>query len=80
MSINEIVHLIVRPSISALELLPEIGDQIDFETPGETVYGATVIRIEDFCDTTNFLVEYSFLGRDKKYHDMTQWVALEDVR
>ena len=80
MTLNEFLHTIVKPSISALGLLPKVGDMIDFATPGgNPVLGAMVTKIEDFCGTTNFYVEYSFIGRDGREHPMYGWVALEDV-
>lgn len=80
MTLNEFLHTLVGPSISALELLPEVGHMIDFMTPsGNPVLGAMVTKIEEFCSTTNFYVEYSFIGRDGREHPMYGWVALEDV-
>ncbi len=80
MTLNEFLHTFIRPSTTAWELLPELGDAIDFTTPGnQTVYGAMVTRIEDFCGTTNFFVEYTFVGRDGREHPMSGWVALGDV-
>jgi len=80
MTLNEFLHTIVRPSITAWELTPELGDQIDFITPGgKVVYGATVTRIEEFCGTTNYFVEYEFIAYDFSVCAMSGWVALECV-
>ncbi len=80
LGINTIKGL-VSPSTTAWELLPELGDDIDFATPGgKTVYGATVTKIEEFCGTTNFYVEYEFTGYDGRVHPMYGWVALDQVR
>ncbi len=80
MTFNDIVQQFIKPSTTAWELLPELGDAIDFRTPGgANVYGVTVTRIEEFCGTTNFFVEYTFIGRDEREHPMSGWVALEAV-
>lgn len=80
MTLSDITRLIVRPSITAWELLPDLGDAIDFLTPGgKTVYGATVTRIEEFCSTTNFFVEYEFTDYEGRVRPMSGWVALECV-
>lgn len=80
MTLNEFLHTFVSPSITAWELLPEVGDMIDFRTPGgNPVEGAMVTRIEEFCGTTNFYVEYKFIGRDHREHPMYGWVALSEV-
>lgn len=81
MTLNEFLHTIVRPSTTAWELLPDLGDAIDFVTPGgKVVYGATVTRIEEFCGTTNFFVEYTFEDYQGCVRPMSGWVALECVR
>lgn len=68
----------VLPSTSD-DLLPEVDDVIDFQTPGNTVYGATVKEVEYFCDTWNFFVEYTFVVGKVFLCEATQWVAWEDV-
>lgn len=80
MSINQIVSHVLRPSISAWELLPDLGDEIDFVTPaGKIVQGATVTKIEEFCGTTNFFVEYTYIAYDGHERNTSGWVALEQV-
>lgn len=81
MTFNDIVQQFIRPSTTTWELLPDLGDAIDFATPGgKVVYGATVTRIEEFCGTTNFFVEYEFTDYEGRVRPMSGWVALEQVR
>lgn len=80
MTLNELKQKVFRPSITAWELMPELGDAIDFVTPGgKVVHGAMVTRIEEFCGTTNFFVEYTFIAYDGRECGMSGWVALEAV-
>lgn len=80
MTLSDLTKLIIRPSITAWELTPELGDSIDFMTPGgKVVYGATVTRIEEFCNTINYFVEYEFTDYEGRVRPMSGWVTLECV-
>lgn len=68
-----------RPGSTADRLLPSVGDEIDFATPGTNVYGAMVTKKEYFSDQWHFFVKYTFQGYDGRLYANTGWVAQEAV-
>ncbi len=67
--------------VSSSNLVPGVRDEISFKTPaGDTVSGAMVTAVEYFCHTWNVFVWYIFEGYDGRLHEMTGWVALEQVQ
>jgi len=76
-----ISQFVSRPSITALDIMPGVGDLIDFATPGGyTVRGAMVTAKEFFCREWNYFVEYTFEGYDGRLYNTTCWVAGKDVQ
>lgn len=55
------------------------GSVIDFQTPGEDVYGALVTRKEFFCGEWNYFVKYTYVAYDGRECEMTGWVAAGQV-
>lgn len=80
MTLSDITRMIVRPSITALDIEPGVGDEIDFLTPAETIVrGAMVTAKEYFCGEMNYFVNYTFEGYDGRLYETTGWVAGRDV-
>lgn len=80
MTLNDIVALVRPQSITAANMLPEAGEEIDFRTPaGKVVEGAIVEGVEFFCGEWNVFVRYTFIGYDKRQHETTGWVPMSEV-
>lgn len=80
MTLNDLTKIVFRPSITAANLLPGVGEEIAFRTPaGKTVDGAIVEGVEFFCGEWNVFVSYTFTGYDHREYATTGWVAMSEV-
>jgi hypothetical protein len=81
MTLNELLHKVVRPSIFDAEILPGAGDEISFVCPsGLVIEGAMVTETDYFCGQHQFFVRYETTNCTKRFVEMTGWVAWEQVR
>ncbi len=80
MTLNELFHTIVRPSIFDADIVPSAGQEISFVCPsGLVIDGALVEKVEHFCGTWNVYVSYETTNCVGRFIQMSGWVAMGDV-
>lgn len=80
MTLNELLHKVVRPSIFDADILPSAGDEIAFRCPsGLVIEGAMVTETDYFCGQYQFFVQYETTNYVGRFIEMTGWVAQEQV-
>ena len=81
MTLNELLHKVVRPSIFDADILPSVGDEISFVCPsGLVIDGALVEKVEHFCGQYQFYVSYETTNCVGRFIQMSGWVAWEQVQ
>jgi hypothetical protein len=80
MTLNELLHKVVRPSIFDADILPSVGDEISFVCPsGLVIDGALVEKVEYFCNGWNVYVSYETTNCVKRFVQMSGWVCMSEV-
>lgn len=80
MSINDLTRLIIRPSITATDLVPDRGDTIAFHCPsGLVIENAQVMAKDYFCGEPQLYVRYETQNCVGNWVRMSGWVGLSEV-
>ena len=80
MTLNELLHKVVRPSIFDAEIIPSAGQEISFVCPsGLVIEGALVEKVEHFCGQWQVYVRYEATNCGGRFIEMSGWVCMSEV-